>query len=123
MVLLLMFLLVSLLLIGIPITQTFLKKEELNDLLFLVFSNGVFILSTLIFGFHLEEVFLTVCSSFFLTCYSLFLILELKKENKKFHILEVPYFLFTLCLPKVIANIKNLNLLGKTIVLDAGHGR
>ena len=53
MVLLLMFLLVSLLLIGIPITQTFLKKEELNDLLFLVFSNGVFILSTLIFGFHL----------------------------------------------------------------------
>ena len=98
MVLLLMFLLVSLLLIGIPITQTFLKKEELNDLLFLVFSNGVFILSTLSFAFHLEEVFLTVCSSFFLTCYSLFLILELKKENKKFHILEVPYFLFTLCL-------------------------
>ena len=76
---LLTFLLISLLLIGIPITQTFLKKEELNNLLFLVFSNGVFILSTLIFGFHLEEVFLTVCSSFFLTCYSLFLILELKK--------------------------------------------
>ena len=95
---LLTFLLISLLLIGIPITQTFLKKEELNNLLFLVFSNGVFILSILIFGFHLEEVFLTVCSSFFLTCYSLFLILELKKENKKFHILEVPYFLFTLCL-------------------------
>ena len=95
---LIIILLITLFLIGIPITKTFLMKEDLNDLLFLVFSNGVFILSTLIFGFHFEEVFLTVCSSFFLTCYSLFLILALKKENNTFHILEAPYFLFTLSL-------------------------
>ena len=98
MTILLILLLITLLMTLIPVIKTFLEKEDLNNLLFLVFSNAVFILSTLIFGFHLEEVFLTVCSSFFLTCYSLFLILELKKENKKFHILEVPYFLFTLCL-------------------------
>ncbi len=43
--------------------------------------------------------------------------------NKYKLLLIICFFLFTLCLPKVIANIKNLNLLGKTIVLDAGHGR
>ena len=98
MIILLIVLLCVLCLIGIPIIQTFLEKEDLNNLIFLVFSNGIFILATLVFGFHLQEVFLTVCSSFFLTCYSLFLILELKKENKKFHLLELPYFLFTLAL-------------------------
>ncbi len=98
MLLLLIILFITICMIGVPIIQTFLEKEDLQNLLFLVFSNGIFILSTLIFGFHLKEVFLTVCSSFFLTCYSIFLILELKKENKKFHILEAPYFLFTLVL-------------------------
>ncbi len=98
MFILFLFLFISIILIGIPIVKTFLEKEEIHNLLFLVFSNGIFILSTLIFGFHLEEVFLTVCSSFFLTCYSIFLILELKRENKQFHILEMPYFLFTLTL-------------------------
>lgn len=32
------------------------------------------------------------------------------------------FFLFTLSLPKVTATIKDLNLLGKVIILDAGHG-
>lgn len=98
MTILIIVLLITLLLILIPVIKAFLEKDDLNNLLFLVFSNGVFILSTLIFGFHLKEVFLTVCSSFFLTCYSMFLILELKKENKKFTLLEAPYFLFTLSL-------------------------
>lgn len=32
------------------------------------------------------------------------------------------FFLLTLTLPKVTATVKNLNLIGKVIVLDAGHG-
>lgn len=32
------------------------------------------------------------------------------------------FFLFTMCLPRVTASIKDLGLLGKVIVLDAGHG-
>lgn len=32
------------------------------------------------------------------------------------------FLLFTLCLPRVTASIKDLNLLGKVIILDAGHG-
>jgi len=42
--------------------------------------------------------------------------------NKYKSLIIICFFLFALCLPKAVANIKNLNLLGKTIVLDAGHG-
>lgn len=42
--------------------------------------------------------------------------------NKYKLLILICFFLFTLCLPKVTALVKNMNLLGKTIVLDAGHG-
>lgn len=43
--------------------------------------------------------------------------------NKYKLLIIICFFLFTICLPKVTAVVKNINLLGKTIVLDAGHGR
>ena len=43
--------------------------------------------------------------------------------NKYKLLIIICFFLVTLCLPKVTATVNNLNLLGKTIVLDAGHGR
>lgn len=42
--------------------------------------------------------------------------------NKYKLLIILCFFLFTLCLPRVTATIKALNLLGKVIVLDAGHG-
>ena len=42
--------------------------------------------------------------------------------NKYKLLIIICFFLFTICLPKVTAVVKNINLLGKTIVLDAGHG-
>lgn len=42
--------------------------------------------------------------------------------NKYKLLIIICFFLFSLCLPKVTAVVKDLDLLGKTIVLDAGHG-
>ena len=42
--------------------------------------------------------------------------------NKYKLLIIICFFLVTLCLPKVTATVKNLNLLGKVIILDAGHG-
>lgn len=42
--------------------------------------------------------------------------------NKYKILILICFFLFTISLPKVSATIKNLDLIGKTIVLDAGHG-
>lgn len=42
--------------------------------------------------------------------------------NKYKLLIIICFFLFSVSLPKVTAVVKNLNLLGKTIVLDAGHG-
>ena len=42
--------------------------------------------------------------------------------NKYKLLIIICFFLFTISLPKVTAVVKDLDLLGKTIVLDAGHG-
>ena len=42
--------------------------------------------------------------------------------NKYKLLIIICFFLVTISMPKVTAVVKNLNLLGKTIVLDAGHG-
>ena len=42
--------------------------------------------------------------------------------NKYKLLIIICFFLLTLTLPKVTATVKNLNLIGKVIVLDAGHG-
>lgn len=42
--------------------------------------------------------------------------------NKYKLLIIICFFLVTISMPKVTAIVKNLNLLGKTIVLDAGHG-
>ena len=42
--------------------------------------------------------------------------------NKYKLLIIICFFLFTINLPKVTASIKNLNLFGRTVVLDAGHG-
>ncbi len=42
--------------------------------------------------------------------------------NKYKLLIIICFFLFSLCLPKVTAVVKDLDLLGKIIVLDAGHG-
>ena len=42
--------------------------------------------------------------------------------NKYKLLIIICFFLVTLCLPRVTATVKNLNLLGKVIILDAGHG-
>lgn len=42
--------------------------------------------------------------------------------NKYKLLIIICFFLFSFCLPKVTAVVKDLNLMGKTIVLDAGHG-
>ena len=42
--------------------------------------------------------------------------------NKYKVLIIICFFLVTLCLPKVTATVNNLNLLGKIIILDAGHG-
>lgn len=42
--------------------------------------------------------------------------------NKYKLIIIICFFLFTITLPKVTAVVKDLELIGKTIVLDAGHG-
>ena len=42
--------------------------------------------------------------------------------NKYKLLIIICFFLFTIILPKVMASINDLNLLGKVIVLDAGHG-
>ena len=42
--------------------------------------------------------------------------------NKYKLLIIICFFLVTLCLPKVTATVNNLNLLGKIIILDAGHG-
>lgn len=41
--------------------------------------------------------------------------------NKYKLLIIICFFLFTLMLPKVTAVVKDINLLGKVIVLDAGH--
>ena len=42
--------------------------------------------------------------------------------NKYKLLIIICFFLLTLTLPKVTATVKSLNLIGKVIVLDAGHG-
>lgn len=42
--------------------------------------------------------------------------------NKYKLLIIICFFLVTLCLPRVAATVNNLNLLGKAIILDAGHG-
>ena len=42
--------------------------------------------------------------------------------NKYKLLIIICFFLLTLTLPKVTATVKKLNLIGKVIVLDAGHG-
>lgn len=84
--------------ISIPTMKVFLKKKETQDLLFLVLTNGIFILSTSLFLFYFHDKLLSIISSFFLLGYSVFLILLLKKETGQFEFLELPYFLFTLSL-------------------------
>ena len=42
--------------------------------------------------------------------------------NKYKLLILICFFLLTISLPNVTASINNLNLLGKIIVLDAGHG-
>ena len=42
--------------------------------------------------------------------------------NKYKLLIIICFFLVTLCLPRVTATVKNLNLRGKVIILDAGHG-
>ena len=42
--------------------------------------------------------------------------------NKYKLLIIICFFLLTIYLPKVTAVVKDLNLLGKVIVLDAGHG-
>lgn len=43
--------------------------------------------------------------------------------NKYKLLILICFFLLTISLPNVTASINNLNLLGKKIVLDAGHPR
>ena len=42
--------------------------------------------------------------------------------NKYKLLIIICFFILTLFLPKVTASVGNLSLLGKVIVLDAGHG-
>ena len=42
--------------------------------------------------------------------------------NKYKLLIILCFFLFTSFLPKVTALVKDISLIGKTIVLDAGHG-
>lgn len=42
--------------------------------------------------------------------------------NKYKLLILICFFLITITLPKVTATVNNLNLLGKVIILDAGHG-
>ncbi len=42
--------------------------------------------------------------------------------NKYKLLIIICFFLLTLTLPKVTATVNNLNLLGKVIILDSGHG-
>ena len=42
--------------------------------------------------------------------------------NKYKLLIIICFFLFSFCLPKVTAVVKDMNLIGKTIILDAGHG-
>ena len=42
--------------------------------------------------------------------------------NKYKLLIIICFLIFTFSLPKVTAVVKDINLLGKTIVLDAGHG-
>ena len=84
--------------ISIPTVKVFLKKQDIQDLLFLTLTNGIFILSTSLFLFYFQDKILSIISSFFLLGYSIFLVLLLKKETGKFEFLELPYILFTLSL-------------------------
>ena len=42
--------------------------------------------------------------------------------NKYKLLILICFFLITITLPKVTATVNNLNLLGKVIILDSGHG-
>ena len=42
--------------------------------------------------------------------------------NKYKLLIIICFFLVTICLPRVTATVKSMNLLGKVIILDAGHG-
>lgn len=42
--------------------------------------------------------------------------------NKYKLLIIICFFIFSFCLPKVTAVVKDMNLMGKIIVLDAGHG-
>ena len=42
--------------------------------------------------------------------------------NKYKLLILICFFLITITLPKVTASVNNINLLGKVIILDAGHG-
>jgi len=84
--------------LGVPLVQAFLKANRSMDLLFLVLCNSVFLIATTAFLFYFHEMVLSALASFFLFGYSIFLFLELKKENKEISLFSIPYFLFTVFL-------------------------
>lgn len=95
MIIYIIFLIFTTICISIPITKNILKQKYSMDLLFLIFTNIIFFISTTAFLFYFKEYFLSFLSSFFLLGYSIFLIIYLKKENKKLTMLEIPYLIFT----------------------------
>jgi len=95
MVLFFLALVVSTSCISIPVFKTFLSKENTLDLLFLVLTNGIFLISTTFFYFYFKELLLSLISAFFLSGYAFLLVIQLKKENATYHFLEFPYLLFT----------------------------
>ena len=42
--------------------------------------------------------------------------------NKYKLLILICFFLITITLPKVTASVNSMNLLGKVIILDSGHG-
>jgi len=85
----------STLFIGVPIIKIILTNEENNDLLFLVLSNALFLISTSAFYFYFNEHILAFSSSIFLWIYTLLLCHKIKKEKKEQLLFTIPYFLFT----------------------------
>ena len=67
--------------ISIPTTKVFLKQKETQDLLFLVLTNGIFILSTSLFLFYFHDKLLSIISSFFLIRIQYFSNFITKKRN------------------------------------------
>ncbi len=91
----LILLILSTSLLSISLGKALLKESD-NDLYFLLFCNCIFLISTTAFYFTFQELFLSLCSSFFLLGYALLLLVKLKKINHKLLLIDYPYFLFTL---------------------------